>query len=62
MAITIEDVLARRTRLLFLDARAAMEAAPAVAQLMAKAMHQNNDWVQQQITAFNTLAKQYLLS
>ena len=32
----IEDVLARRTRALFLDARAAMDMAPAVAHLMAK--------------------------
>ena len=31
MARTVEDVLARRTRALFLDARAAMEAAPVVA-------------------------------
>ena len=36
MARTVEDVLARRTRALFLDARAAMEAAPAVARLLAK--------------------------
>ncbi len=35
MARTVEDVLARRTRALFLDARAAMDMAPAVAQLMA---------------------------
>jgi glycerol-3-phosphate dehydrogenase len=35
MARTIEDVLARRTRALFLNARAAMETAPAVAELMA---------------------------
>jgi len=62
MAVTVEDVLARRTRLLFLDARAAIEAAPTVAQLMAKTMHENNDWIQQQINAFTTLAKQYLLS
>jgi glycerol-3-phosphate dehydrogenase len=34
-ARTVEDVLARRSRLLFLDARAAAEAAPAVAQVLA---------------------------
>ncbi len=62
MAKTVEDILARRIRLLFLDAQAAIDAAPAVAHLMAKEMHKNNDWVQQQINGFNALAKQYLLS
>ena len=35
MARTVEDVLARRTRSLILDARASMEAAPAVARILA---------------------------
>ena len=35
MARTVEDVLARRTRALFLNARAAIEMAPRVAALMA---------------------------
>ena len=35
-AQTVEDVLARRTRLLFLDARAAAAAAPAVARVLAE--------------------------
>jgi glycerol-3-phosphate dehydrogenase len=62
MAVTVEDVLARRTRILFLDAKAAVEAAPLVAQLMAKEMYKDSGWVQQQINDFNALAKQYLLS
>jgi glycerol-3-phosphate dehydrogenase len=36
MAMTVEDVLARRLRLLFLDGRAAIEVAPQVATLMAQ--------------------------
>jgi glycerol-3-phosphate dehydrogenase len=36
LALTVEDVLARRLRLLFLDARAAMEVAPMVADIMEK--------------------------
>ncbi len=36
MARTLEDALARRTRSLFLDARAASEMAPAAAHLMAQ--------------------------
>jgi glycerol-3-phosphate dehydrogenase len=62
MAQTIEDVLARRIRLLFLDANAAMEAAPVVAKLMAVEMNKNDDWINTEINTFNTLAKQYLLS
>jgi glycerol-3-phosphate dehydrogenase len=33
-ALTVEDVLARRCRLLFLDAKAAAQAAPQVAQIL----------------------------
>lgn len=35
MARTVEDVLARRVRILFVDARRAVQAAPRVAQLLA---------------------------
>ena len=62
MAQTVEDVLARRTRILFLNAQAAIEAAPMVAKLMATAMNKNEDWELQQVNNFNLLAKQYLLS
>lgn len=61
MAITVEDVLARRTRLLFLDARAAIAAAPIVAKLMAQEMNQSPAWIEQQINEFNNLANSYLL-
>lgn len=62
MAVTVEDVLARRTRMLFLDAQAAKEAAPCVAHLMAKQMGKDDDWIMQEINNFNNVAKQYLLS
>ncbi len=62
MAITIEDILARRTRLLFLDARAAVEAAPLVAQLMAAVIGKDAAWVREQLDTFNDLAKNYLIS
>ncbi|HTE01089.1 MAG TPA: glycerol-3-phosphate dehydrogenase/oxidase [Mucilaginibacter sp.] len=61
MARTVEDVLARRVRLLFLDARAAMEAAPLVATLMAGEMNKDEQWQKEQIAAFNGLAKAYIL-
>jgi glycerol-3-phosphate dehydrogenase len=62
MAINIEDVLARRTRLLFLDAEAAIQSATITAALMANEMDKDAAWQQKQIESFNTLAKQYLLS
>ena len=62
MAVTIEDILARRTRLLFLDAAAAVEVAPLVAESMAKALSKDAQWITEQVTQFKRLAKQYLLS
>ena len=61
MAMTVEDVLARRTRALFLDAKAAIDAAPLVAALMAAIMGKQKDWEQQQVTEFITIAKKYLV-
>jgi glycerol-3-phosphate dehydrogenase len=61
MALTAEDILARRIRLLFTDAKAAIEAAPGVAAFMATIMQQTAHWQQQQTEAFTTLAKKYLV-
>ncbi|AMM50418.1 FAD-dependent oxidoreductase [Rufibacter sp. DG15C] len=61
MARTVEDVLARRLRVLFLDARAALEMAPKVAQLMAVALHKDAAWEENQIHQFTQLASQYIL-
>jgi glycerol-3-phosphate dehydrogenase len=60
MARAVEDVLARRIRLLFLDARAAIEAAPVVAKLMAVELNRNATWEQEQVAAFEKLAEGYL--
>jgi glycerol-3-phosphate dehydrogenase len=60
MCMTIEDALSRRTRALLLDAKAAIVAAPVVAQLMAEEMKQGQEWVEQQLAAFNAVAKAYL--
>ena len=62
MAQTVEDVLARRIRLLFLDAAAATACASTVAQLMAEEMQYDENWVKMQLNDFTQLAKQYLLS
>jgi glycerol-3-phosphate dehydrogenase len=60
MAQTVEDVLSRRVRFLFLNARVAIEVAPLVATLMAKELGKNEAWVAQQINEFTTLATQYI--
>jgi glycerol-3-phosphate dehydrogenase len=62
MAITVEDVLARRVRLLFLDARAAMKIAPKVASIIARETGKEQAWEEEQVKAFNDLAKEYILS
>lgn len=60
MARTVADVLARRLRLLFLDAAAAIEAAPTVAHIMAAELKQEPSWEAAQVAAFNELARHYL--
>ena len=60
MARTVEDVLARRTRALFLDARAAIEAAPTVASLLAAETARNDCWREKEVANFIQLAKGYL--
>jgi glycerol-3-phosphate dehydrogenase len=62
MARQIEDVLARRTRALFLDARAAMAMAPAVAHLMAEELNKDGRWEKEQVLSFLQVAKNYLLN
>ena len=61
MARTIEDFLARRIRLLFIDAKAAIEAAPVVAKVMAPEIGQRRKWQRLQIEEFTKLAQSYLL-
>lgn len=61
MAYTVEDVLARRLRILFVDVRAAMEMSHEVARLMATEIHQSADWIEEQIKAFRLIASEYIL-
>jgi glycerol-3-phosphate dehydrogenase len=61
LARTVEDVLARRTRVLFLDAQAAIDAAPAAAQVLAKELGQSPEWAAAQAEEFRTLAAGYLV-
>jgi glycerol-3-phosphate dehydrogenase len=59
-ARTVEDVLARRTRALLLDARASMNAAPLVAELMAAELGRDRVWQEAQVSAYRDLARGYL--
>lgn len=60
MAETIEDILSRRLRILFIDANAAKEMAPVVASLLAKELKQQISWENDQINNFNNLANGYI--
>ncbi|WOD45314.1 glycerol-3-phosphate dehydrogenase/oxidase [Hwangdonia lutea] len=61
MARTIEDVLARRVRVLFFDAEAAIEIAPMVAAILTKELNKTDDWRQQQISGFLKIASHYVI-
>jgi glycerol-3-phosphate dehydrogenase len=60
MARTLEDVLARRLRALFLDAEAAVASAPRVAELFASELQRDNAWQADQIKQFRQTADTYL--
>ncbi len=60
MAMTVEDVLARRLRLLFVDAQAAIDAAPEVIAIMATEMGKDNDWKAAELKSFEEVAAGYL--
>lgn len=61
MARTVEDVLARRSRCLLLDARASSQAAPEVARLISHELGRDAAWQQQQVQAYQALAAGYVL-
>lgn len=62
MAITIDDVLSRRTRMLLLNAQAALESAELVAEYLAQELNKDQAWVKQEVAEFNALAKEYTLT
>ena len=61
MARTVEDILARRVRILFLDARAAISSAPLVAEIMAEELGRDKAWQSQQLNDFTSIAENYVL-
>jgi glycerol-3-phosphate dehydrogenase len=61
MARRVEDVLSRRTRALLLDARESMRICREVALIMAKLLNKDEQWVEEEVESYTTLARQYIL-
>ena len=61
MAMTLEDVMARRTRSLFLDARESLKISPKVLEIMAKEMKKNIDWIKNESANFEKVARNYIV-
>lgn len=60
MARTVDDVLARRTRSILFDARAALECAPRVAALLASELGRDETWQREQVAAFAEIVRVHL--
>ena len=60
MPLTLEDMLARRTRALFLDVRTSVAISPLVARIMAAELGYDEVWQQQQLTAYSQLIANYM--
>jgi len=60
MCMTIEDFLARRSRMLFLDAKASVEASETVANIMAGLLGKDENWITSQVKEYTVLANSYL--
>ena len=61
MAITLEDVLARRTRCLFFDAYETEKIAPQVLEIMRKTLKKDTNWANEEMKKFNVILKKYQL-
>ena len=60
MSRTLDDALSRRTRALLLNARAAVDVAPAVALLLATELRKDARWVEAQVRSFRAIAALYI--
>lgn len=61
MVRTVEDVLARRTRALFLNAKAATEMAPKVAEIIAGELDSDKDWIKDQLVKYERTAQGFMI-
>jgi glycerol-3-phosphate dehydrogenase len=62
MARTVDDVISRRTRALFLNAKAAQRMIEPVARLLARELHRDDAWIRNQIDSASALAAKYVVS
>jgi glycerol-3-phosphate dehydrogenase len=62
MARTVDDVLARRVRVLYLDARQSIALAPKVAEIMAAELGRDRNWVRQQVDEYTEMARGYVMA
>jgi glycerol-3-phosphate dehydrogenase len=60
MPFNLEDILARRTRALFLNAKASDDIAPEVAAIMAAEQGHDKEWIEKQIESYNQLILNYI--
>lgn len=60
MAMTLEDMLARRTRAVLFNAAEARRIAPEVARLMAHYLGEDEQWIEREVSAFEQFSAPYL--
>ena len=62
MAQTVEDVLSRRLRATFLNAKAAIESAEKVASIMKRVLKKSDQWEKKEILGYKKVAGSYLVN
>jgi len=62
MARKVEDVLARRSRALLLDAKASREVSSRVAKIMAEELKKDESWINRETTEYKDLADKYIIN
>jgi len=62
MARSVEDILARRTRALLLDARESLRIAPKVAGILGRLFKKDERWIENEIANYKQLAEKYILN
>lgn len=62
MAVKLEDVLARRTRCLFLNSNATLNLAKKTAEIMAEEMKKTPSWIEKELEEFKQLTQKYTLT
>tara|TARA_R110002096_G_scaffold332415_1_gene526454 strand:- start:2296 stop:3822 length:1527 start_codon:yes stop_codon:yes gene_type:complete len=60
MAMTLDDVLSRRTRSLLLDAKATLRVAPEVVRTMSTLLARDDAWAEEELKRFSKLAETYI--